>query len=159
LHAQENRSRAASAKYVLAACCYTILHTRRFIKMRTSPRWNIWSCRVMIMPLIATVSVVNCALIRIARTMVIAWIRPIAIYANVRQVTPRMIVLLTLTNASTTSAKTARVVSTVLLIIPACARTDGRDGCEYSLLFLNYFKFYIQEGINIFYHYILYSFL
>jgi len=89
----------------------------------------------MIMPLIATVSVVNCASIRIAKTMVIASIRPIATYANVRQVMPRMTVLLTLTNASTTSARTARVVSTVLLIILACARTDGRDGCEYSLLF------------------------
>jgi len=89
----------------------------------------------MIMPLIATALVVNCASIRIARMMVIASIRPIAIYASVRQVTPRMTVLLILTNASTTSARMAQVVSTVLLIIPACARTDGRDGCEYPLLF------------------------
>ena len=135
LHTQENHLRAVSVKYVSAVYCCTISPTKKFIRMRTSPRWNIWSCRVTITPLIATASVVNCVSTRIAKTMVIVSIRPIVTCANVRQVMPRTTVLLISTSASTTSAKTARLVSTVLPIIPAYARTDGRDGCEYSLFF------------------------
>lgn len=133
LRMQENHLRAVSAKYVLAACCCTTLHTRRFIRTRTSPRWSSWSCKVMIMPLIVIASAVNCASTQTARMMVIASIRPKAMCANVQRVMPRTIAPLTLTNVSTTSARTAQLALMVSLITPACARTAGRDGCEYSL--------------------------
>lgn len=85
----------------------------------------------MIMPLIATASAANCASTQTARTMVIASIRPKAMCANVRRVMPRTIAPLTLTSASTTSARTARLALMVSPITPACARTAGKDGCEY----------------------------
>lgn len=136
---QENRLRAASAKYVLAACCCTTLRTRRFIKTRISHRWNSWSCRIMITPLIATVSAANCALTRTARTMVIASIKSIATYASVLRVMPRMTALLISMNASTTNVKMVLLASMVLPITPVSVRTAGRDGCKY-FFFLNYFS-------------------
>lgn len=132
---QENRLRAASAKYVSAACYCITLHTRRFIRTRISLRWSSWSCRVTITPLIATVSAANCASTRTARTMVIASIRPTVTCANARRVTPRMTALLISTSALTTNVRTVRLASMVSPITLACAKMAGRDGCEYSFLF------------------------
>ncbi|XP_011858441.1 PREDICTED: uncharacterized protein LOC105555994 [Vollenhovia emeryi] len=127
---QENRLRAASAKCVSAACCYTTSRTRRFIRTQISLRWSSWSSRVTITPLIATVLAANYASTRTARTTVIASTRPTAITCtNVLRVTPRTTALLTLTNASTTNVRTVRLASTVSRITPACARTADRDGC------------------------------
>lgn len=132
---QENRLRAASAKYVSVACCCTTLHTRRFIRTRISPHWSSWSCRVTITPLIAIVSAVYCASTRTVKTTVIALIKPTAMCANVPRVMPKMIALLISTNALTINAKMVQLASMVSPITLVCVRTAGRDGCEYSFLF------------------------